>query len=53
MSIEILGFLAGASLVGFGSLALLRHERWKVIGRAYGGGPARRSRGNALIWPSH
>jgi hypothetical protein len=53
MSIEILGFLAGAALVGVGSLMLLRYERWRAIGIAYGMHPDRRPRGNALIWPSH
>jgi hypothetical protein len=52
MSIEFIGFVAGAAVVGSGVLLLLRHEGWKAIRSAYGRDSARRGGGNALIWPS-
>lgn len=53
MSIELLGFIAGAAVVGFAVLLLLRYEDWRAIRSTYGGDPSRRRGGNALIWPSH
>lgn len=54
MIIELLGFLSGALAVGAAAMVFLRHERWRTINSVYGReAPDRRSRGNALIWPSH
>lgn len=53
MSIELLGFVAGISVVLGAALALVSHEQWKAIQSAYGRESPRDRTGNALIWPSH
>ena len=53
MSIELIGFVAGISVVISAGLVLLSHEQWKAIQSAYSGETPRRRGGNALIWPSH
>lgn len=53
MSIELLGFIAGISVVLGAALALVSHEQWKAIRSAYGRETPRQRAGNALIWPSH
>jgi len=53
MSIELLGFVAGISVVLGAAFALASHEQWKAIQSAYGRETRRRRGGNALIWPSH
>ncbi|MBI2719013.1 MAG: hypothetical protein HY245_11990 [Rhizobiales bacterium] len=54
MSVELLGFVAGAAVACCVGLVLMRHERWKEIATAYRGRPeaSRKPHGNALIWPS-
>lgn len=52
MSIELLGFIAGISVVVGAALALVSHEQWKAIQSAYGRETPQRRAGNALIWPS-
>jgi hypothetical protein len=53
MSIELLGFVAGAAAVSCAVLVLLRYEGWRAIRSTYGRDTDRRGGGNALIWPSH
>jgi len=53
MSIELVGFIAGISVVFGAALLLMSHEQWKAIQSAYGREKPRRRGGNALIWPSH
>jgi hypothetical protein len=52
MSIELLGFVAGTSVILGAALALVSHEKWKAIRSAYGEEAHGSQGGNALIWPS-
>jgi hypothetical protein len=54
MAIEFVGFICGVLVVGVAGLLFLRHEVWKTVNSVYGREvPAKSTRGNALIWPSH
>ena len=52
MSIELLGFVAGISVIAGAALAMASHEQWKAIRSAYGREGQQDQGGNALIWPS-
>jgi len=53
MSVEVLGFIAGAVLALASVLWFRHHGLRREIDDAYGRGRPGRRPGNALIWPSH
>lgn len=52
MAVELVGFAVGVGFFLGAALALLTHERWKLIAEAYGRERHRHRSRNALIWPS-